>query len=46
MVAGVHSSIYECTTVGSHLFKLQLHEHFGYLNVFSKTTPTISGYFH
>ena len=31
--------------VGSHLSELQLSEHVGYLNAFSKATPTISGYF-
>ena len=31
--------------VGSHLFKLQLSEHIGYLTKFNKVTPTISGYF-
>ena len=33
------------STVGSHLSELQLSEHVGYLNPFSKATPTISGYF-
>ena len=33
-------------TVASHLFALELSKHIGYLNTFSKTTPTISGYFH
>ena len=33
------------TTVGSHLSELQLSEHVGYSNVFSKAAPTISGYF-
>ena len=32
-------------TVGSHLSELQLSEHVGYPNAFSKATPTISGYF-
>ena len=39
---------YFCThtyTVGSHLSELQLYEHVGYPNAFSKATPTISGYF-
>ena len=31
-------------TVGSHLSELQLSEHVGYPNAFSKATPTISGY--
>ena len=32
-------------TVESHLSELQLSEHVGYPNAFSKATPTISGYF-
>ena len=33
-------------TVRSHLSELQLSEHDGYPNAFSKAAPTISGYFH
>ena len=34
-----------CITVGRHLSELQLSEYVGYPNAFTKTTPTISGYF-
>ena len=40
---GIYSSF--ASTVGSHLSELQLSEHVGYPNAFSKATPTISGYF-
>ena len=33
------------STVRSHLSELQLSEHVGYPNAFSKATPSISGYF-
>ena len=33
------------TTVGSHLFELQLSKYIGYPNAFSKVTSTISSYF-
>ena len=36
----------EKATVGRHLSELELSEYVGYPNAFSKTTPTISGYFH
>ena len=35
----------DAITVGSHLSELQLSEHVGYPNAFSKATPTISSYF-
>ena len=40
-----HPLIFPCA-VESHLSELQLSKHDGYLNAFSKATPTISGYFH
>ena len=40
---GVHS--FYSHTVGCHLSELQLSKYVGYLNTFSKATPTISGYF-
>ena len=32
--------------LGSHLSELHSSKHIGYLNMLSKATPTISGYFH
>ena len=40
-----HYHLHPFHFVGSHLSELQLSEHVSYLNVFSKATPTISGYF-
>ena len=44
-LCSIHYITLKKITVGRHLSELQLSEYVGYPNAFSKTTPTISGYF-